>query len=94
MRQLAWTPKALRAFKRLIRQNPQLRHDIERALRELVIDPFKPSLRTHKLGGDLSGSWACSIDYSNRILFEFTQDPAGEEEAILLLNMGDHDAVY
>ena len=91
---LAWTPKSLRAFKRLIRKNPQLRPLIEQTLQKLTKDPFHPGLRSHKLKGDLSDIWACSIDYHYRILFEFVQNPEESEQAILLLNMGTHDEVY
>ncbi len=95
MRQLAWSPKSLRAFKRMVRQNPQLRPLIEETLEQLVEDPFHPTLKTHKLSGEFAGIWACSINYSCRILFEFVANPeASEEEAILLLNLGDHDDVY
>lgn len=95
MKQLAWSPKSLRAFKRMVRQNPQLRPLIEETLQQLVEDPFHPTLKTHKLSGDLAGIWACSIDYSYRILFEFiSSQNENEEEAILLLNIGNHDDVY
>ncbi|NHC33236.1 type II toxin-antitoxin system mRNA interferase toxin, RelE/StbE family [Scytonema millei VB511283] len=66
---------------------------IERVLQQLAEDPFHPSLRTHKLKGDLAGRWACSIDYSNRILFEFVKSSELGEE-ILLLTLGSHDEVY
>ena len=92
MRKLSWTPKSIRNFKRLIRQNPRLRQEIDRALQQLVVEPSHSSLRTHKLKGDLADTWACSIDYSYRILFKFVQDQ--EEESILLINIGTHDDVY
>jgi mRNA-degrading endonuclease YafQ of YafQ-DinJ toxin-antitoxin module len=57
-------------------------------------DAFDTSLRTHKLKGDLEGIWSCSIDYDNRILFEFTSNPESGEEEILLLTLGSHDDVY
>lgn len=91
---IGWTPKSLRAFKRLIRKNPNLRPLIEQTLRQLAADPFHPSLHTHKLKGDLSNIWSCSIDYSNRLLFEFVENPEEQEEGILLINLGDHDEVY
>ncbi len=94
MRRIAWSPKSLRAFKRIIRQNPQLRPLIEKTLKRLSENPFHPALRTHKITGDLAGIWACSIDYSYRILFEFIAHPDSEEDAILLLNLGSHDEVY
>lgn len=91
---IAWTPKSLRSFKRLVRKNPQLRIAIAKALRQLENDCYHPSLRTHKLTGNLADVWSCSIDYKYRILFEFIQDSKTEENAILLLNLGSHDEVY
>jgi len=95
LRQIAWSPKSLRAFKRMVRQNPQLRPLIAATLAQLATDPFHSTLKTHKLSGDLAGVWACSIDYRYRILFEFVPNPTeGEADAVLLLNLGDHDDVY
>ncbi|MDJ0600277.1 MAG: type II toxin-antitoxin system RelE/ParE family toxin [Crocosphaera sp.] len=91
---IAWTPQSLRAFKRIIRKKPVFRPLIEKTVRQLAEDPFHPSLRTHKLKGDLSNVWSCSVDYSNRILFEFIEDAEEQKQAILLLNLGDHDEVY
>ena len=93
--QLVWTRLAFnRAFKRLVRQNPQLRSQIEQTFEQLIADPFHPSLRTHKLKGDLDGRWSCSIDYSNRIIFSFETDSDSNEEELLLLTLGAHDEVY
>ncbi len=91
---IGWTPKSLRAFKRLMRKNPNLRPLIEQILRQLVEDPFHASLHTHKLKGDLSNIWSSSIDYNYRLLFEFVENPDELEEAILLINLGSHDEVY
>jgi addiction module RelE/StbE family toxin len=91
---IGWTPKSLRAFKRLIRKNPQLRPLIAKTLQQLADDPFHPSLRTHKLIGNLSDIWSCSVDYSYRLLFEFVKNPESDFDAILLLNIGTHDEVY
>ena len=91
---IAWTPQLLRAFKRIIRKKTDFRLLIEKTVRQLAEDPFHPSLRTHKLKGDLSNVWSCSIDYNNRILFEFIEDPEEKKQAILLLNLGSHNEVY
>lgn len=91
---IGWSAKSLRSFKRLVRKNPQLRLAIEMTLRQLAEDPFHPSLHVHKLKGDFSESWSCSIDYSYRIIFEFARNPEDEDEGILLLNLGTHDEVY
>jgi addiction module RelE/StbE family toxin len=91
---LVWSSRFIRELKRLSRRNPQLRPAIEQKLQQLAEDPFHPSLGTHKLKGDLSGIWSCSIDYSNRILFEFVQNSESNEEEILLHTVGSHDDVY
>lgn len=84
----------MRKFKRLIKKNAQLRIQIEQTLELLIEDPFDSSLRTHKLKGDLDGVWSCSVDYDNRILFEFVIDTESGEEEIFLLTLGSHDDVY
>lgn len=91
---LVWTPAFSRTFKRLIRQNPQLRPQIEAALEQLLENPFHQTLKTHKLKGDLQGRWSCSIDYNNRIVFEFVTNSESGTEEILLLALGSHDEVY
>jgi addiction module RelE/StbE family toxin len=90
MKNLLWTETFTRKFKRLVRQNPQLKILIEQRLQQLSENPFHPSLRTHKLKGKLSEIWSFFIDYSYRILFKF----AREEDDILLLTLGSHDEVY
>lgn len=64
MRNLVWSPAFIRAFKRLTRQNPQLRPQ-EQALQQLAEDLFQPSLHIHKLKGNLSVRWSCSIDLTS-----------------------------
>ncbi len=66
--------------------------DIQATLELLAEDAFHPSLRTHKLKGNLKGSWACSVAYDLRIIFEFVQHD--ESEAILLEAIGSHNEVY
>jgi addiction module RelE/StbE family toxin len=91
---LFWSKRFIRDFKRLIRQNPQIRPYVEKTLQLLTENYADSSLKTHKLKGDLEGCWSCSIDYSNRIIFEFVKDPAHDELAINLLTLGSHDSVY
>ena len=66
--------------------------DVEASLQILAADAFDSRLKTHKLKGDLDGSWASSASRDLRILFEFVQHEGAE--AILLLSMGTHDEVY
>lgn len=94
MKNLVWSAKFLRKFKRLTKKNAQLSIQIEKVLELLMEDPFDSSLRTHKLKGDLNGVWSCSIDYGNRILFELVINTDSGEEEIFLLTLGSHDDVY
>ena len=73
MRTLIWSNTFLRAFRRLIRKQPDLRKEVEDVLMLLVQDPFIPQLETHKLKGKLSGSWACSVGYDCRVIFDFVK---------------------
>ena len=83
--------KALRKF--LIR-NPTLRGSIGKALLKLSTDAFDPSLKTHKLSGNLFGFLACSCGYDCRIVFSLRNDKETGEEVILLVDIGTHEEVY
>jgi mRNA-degrading endonuclease YafQ of YafQ-DinJ toxin-antitoxin module len=82
----------VRAAKRIVKRRPELAEDIATALTQLASHPQHPSLKTHKLTGELAGSWACSAGYDLRIIFNFTKH-AGKP-AILLETIGTHDEVY
>jgi mRNA-degrading endonuclease YafQ of YafQ-DinJ toxin-antitoxin module len=75
-----------------VKKRPAVAQDLQQALELLAEDAFDPRLKTHKLRGDLEGSWACSAGYDLRILFEFVQHEGAE--AISLQTIGTHDEVY
>lgn len=91
---LVWSAGFTRSVKRLRRQSPNLKAPIAETLAQLELEAFHSSLRTHKLKGDLSDRYACSVTYSDRIVFKFVTNPDSEEEEILLLAIGSHDEVY
>jgi len=91
---LVWSQTFVRAYKRQTRRNPKLRERILHTLQLLEQDPFHPALRSHKLKGELAGVWACVIDYDNRLLFEFVENPETGEKELFLITLGTHDAVY
>ena len=93
MRTLIWSNTFLRAFKRLMRKHPDLRKETEETLELLMQDPFMPQLETHKLKGKLLGSWACSVGYNVRIIFDFVESKQNEND-IFLITMGTHDEIY
>jgi mRNA interferase YafQ len=91
--QVLWSNGFTRSFKKITKRNPQLKERIAEVLVLLADDPFNPSLKSHKLTGNLAGLWACSVAYDCRIVFEFSEEEA-LEVFILLVNVGTHDDVY
>jgi mRNA-degrading endonuclease YafQ of YafQ-DinJ toxin-antitoxin module len=94
VRNLVWSPIFVRALKRVVNKNPELRFQIEQVLQQIAEDPFQPNLGSHQLKGDLSGIWSSSINYSTRIFFNFVVNPGSGQEDVLLLTLDFHDDVY
>ncbi|MEW6607432.1 MAG: plasmid stabilization protein [bacterium] len=82
----------IRAARRTVKIYPHITNDIQDTLGLLSENAFNPLLKTHKLKGDLKGSWACSVSYELRIIFKFVEYK--EQEAILLETIGTHEEVY
>ena len=91
-RTLLRTSAFARAARRFLKKHPDQAEDFRTALEQLAEDAFHPSLRTHKLKGDLDGFWSCSAGYDLRIVFVFV--PYEGAEAVLLQTVGTHDEVY
>ena len=92
--QVVWSSGFTRSFKKITKRNPQLRDRITEVLVLLAEDPFTPSLKSHKLTGNLEGLWSCSVAYDCRIIFEFSENDDELEVFILIINIGNHDEVY
>jgi mRNA-degrading endonuclease YafQ of YafQ-DinJ toxin-antitoxin module len=91
-RALIPSPAFQRAARKTVKKDPTLERDLLSALELLAEDAFDSRLRTHKLKGQLDGSWSCNAGYDLRIIFSFVQHE--EVEAILLETCGSHDEVY
>jgi mRNA interferase YafQ len=94
MRELVFSPKFERAFRRLARKNPALQPQIETALRRMAENLNDPRLKTHHLSGQLAGLHACSVAYDCRIVFARQKHPKTGAEILLLINIGTHEEVY
>jgi addiction module RelE/StbE family toxin len=94
MRQLIWGRTFLRGYKRQLRKHPGLADEIGETLELLARDPFSANLESHKLRGKLAGTWACTVGYDLRILFELHPSPEGGPDDVLLIDIGTHDEVY
>jgi addiction module RelE/StbE family toxin len=82
----------VRRARSILKKHPEASQDIQSALELLATDCFDPRLKTHKLKGELEGSWACSAGYDLRIVFKLVEYEGAE--GILLLTIGTHEEVY
>jgi len=73
-----------------LKKHPDLRGRYLKTLQLLELDPLHPSLRLHALRGRLQGIHSVSINLSYRITLEMVIS----DEEIILINIGDHHAVY
>ena len=91
---LNWSSSFKKAFKKTIKNVPELKEKIIVTMNPLEQDPFHPKLKSHKLTGVLEDNWACSVAYDLRIIFTFVQNLLNKETEILLINIGSHEEVY
>ncbi len=78
-----------RAFKKRIKGQTELENRFWAKVELFTKDPFNPSLRTHKLSGNLKDLWSFSIEYDERVLFYFT-----DNNKAVFVDIGNHDEVY
>ena len=81
-----YTRRALRFLKR----HPELKNQYLKTMALLELNPHHPSLRLHAMSGRLQGVHSVSINLSYRITLELLI----QDQQIIPLNVGNHDAVY
>jgi mRNA interferase YafQ len=91
---VVWSSGFKRSFKKITKKNSRLSDKIIETLKLLAVDPFTPSLKSHKLIGQMEGLWSCSVAYDCRIIFDISEDSQLLEMIILLIDVGSHDDVY
>jgi toxin HigB-1 len=87
---LIFTEQYNRKAAKFIKKHPELRQQYLKTLQLLQANPFHPSLRLHGLQGKHEGLHSVSINLSYRITLELLI----QDEQIIPVNVGDHDAVY
>jgi mRNA-degrading endonuclease YafQ of YafQ-DinJ toxin-antitoxin module len=94
-RELVLSKAFEKSYRKFTGKNQSLITSIGKALLKLEQDAYDPSLRTHKLSGNLAAYLACSCGYDCRIIFTIEKDlDDPNKENILLLDIGTHDDVY
>ncbi len=89
MYKLIWDDSFVRKLNKLTKNNQQIGDSFQSKIELLEIEPFHPILRTHKLQGKLKMYYACSLDYSYRLVFDLMGN-----NTIQLIDIGTHDEVY
>lgn len=87
---LIFTEQYTKRAARFLKRHPELRTQYLKTLQLLEANPHHPSLRLHALSGKLAGLYSISINISYRITLELII----QNEEIIPVNVGDHDAVY
>jgi mRNA-degrading endonuclease YafQ of YafQ-DinJ toxin-antitoxin module len=87
---LVFTERYSRQAAQFLKRHPELRQQYLKTLQWLEANPFHPSLRLHPLHGKLEGLHSVSINLSYRITLELLI----QDEQIIPVTVGDHDAVY
>lgn len=88
--QLVLTEQYNRRALRFIKSHPDLKKQYLKTLQLLELNPQHPSLRLHALQGRLKPLQSVSINLSYRITLELLI----KDERIILINIGDHQAIY
>jgi proteic killer suppression protein len=85
-----FTEQYNRRAARFLKQHPALRSTYLKTLQLLEANPAHPSLRLHALRAKFDGLHSVSINLSYRITLELLI----QDQQIIPVNVGDHDAVY
>jgi addiction module RelE/StbE family toxin len=80
----------LKRAAKFFKKHPDLLPKYQKVLEQLEVDPHYPSLRLHKLKGELNEYYSVSIDRSYRIVIDLIIT----DKEIILLDIGSHDEVY
>jgi len=88
--QFIFTGQYNRRAAKFLKRHPDVETQYAKTLELLELNPHHPSLRLHSLSGRLDGLQSISINLKYRITIEMIIT----ESEIVLINVGDHDAVY
>jgi mRNA-degrading endonuclease YafQ of YafQ-DinJ toxin-antitoxin module len=87
---IIYTKSYIRRAKKFAKKHPELLGHYEKVLRLLELNPYHPSLRLHRLSGNLKDLYSVLINISYRITMEFFIS----EKTIVPVNIRQHDHVY
>lgn len=88
--QLIFTQQYNKRAAKFLKRHPGVQGQYAKTLELLALNPHHPSLRLHGLSGRLEGLHGISINLKYRVTIEMII----ADNEIVLVNVGDHDAVY
>jgi mRNA-degrading endonuclease YafQ of YafQ-DinJ toxin-antitoxin module len=88
--EILYTESYFKRTEKFFKIHPEIIPQYEKTLKLLELNPAHPSLRLHKLHGNLSELYSVSINISYRICIDFIID----EDRIIPVDIGTHDEVY
>ncbi len=87
--EISFSSSFKRAFKKLIAKNKSLEQKFWSKANTFLKDPFQPTLKTHKLSGELKELWSFSVEHDCRVIFYFETN-----KKAVFTDIGSHDEVY
>lgn len=90
MYQVVRDERFVRVAKKFFKKHPELSDKFKEAICKLENDPFEPSLKLHRLKGNLEKFHAVRLTYEYRIVVILMII----DEQIILVDIGTHDDVY
>jgi len=84
------TDTYFKKLKKFIKKHPEVLDRYIKVIKLLELNPYHPSLRLHKLKGNLKEYYSVSITMQYKVVIDFII----EENKIILLDIGTHNEVY
>ena len=90
MDEIQFAKKYEKKAKKFFKKHGDLKDKYDKIIRIIQVNPMHPSLRLHKLQGELKEYHSVSIDMKYRVIIDFIII----DEVVYLIDIGDHDEVY
>ncbi len=90
MIEIAFASSFKHAFKKKVKSRKEIEKLFWDTVEVFTNDPFHPSLKTHKLSGQLKNFWSYSIEYDLRVIFFFEDN----NSKAIFIDIGSHNEVY
>jgi addiction module RelE/StbE family toxin len=87
MKKLKFSPSFIKKLKIVHHKDKKLSLKIQKQLNLFKLSPTHPSLRLHKLKGELEDVWSLSVTKSFRLLYI-------DNSEYYFFDMGEHDKIY